>query len=64
MLLQSDGKKLYLFPAWPKNWDVNFKLHAPYKTTVEGELRGGKVVSLKVTPKAREADVVNLLKGN
>jgi len=64
MLLQSDGNKLYLFPAWPKNWDVNFKLHAPYKTTVEGELRGGKVVSLKVSPKSREADVVNMLKGN
>jgi hypothetical protein len=40
---------------------VNFKLHALYNTTVEGELRGGKVVSLKVTPKSREADMVNML---
>jgi hypothetical protein len=60
MLMQVVGKKIYLFPAWPKDWDVNFKLHALYNTTVEGELRGGKVVSLKVTPKSREADVVNM----
>ena len=60
MLMQVVGKKIYLFPAWPKDWDVNFKLHALYNTTVEGELRGGKVVSLKVTPESRKADVVNL----
>ena len=47
MLLQTDDKKLYLFPAWPKDWDVHFKLHAPYQTTVEGILRNGKVETLK-----------------
>ena len=62
MLMQVVGKKIYLFPAWPKDWDVNFKLHALYNTTVEGELRGGKMVALKVTPKARAVDVVNMLK--
>ena len=61
MLLQVDGKKIYLFPAWPKDWDVNFKLHALYNTTVEGELRDGKVVSLKVKPKSRTTDLVNML---
>jgi hypothetical protein len=61
MLLQVVGRKIYLFPAWPKDWDVNFKLHALYNTTVEGELRGGKVVSLKVTPESRKADVINML---
>jgi len=61
MLLQVVGKKIYLFPAWPKTWDVNFKLHALYNTTVEGELRAGKVITLKVTPPSRAADVVNLL---
>ncbi|MCF7732538.1 MAG: DUF5703 domain-containing protein [Akkermansiaceae bacterium] len=58
MLLQVVGRKIYLFPAWPKDWDVNFKLHALYNTTVEAELRGGNLVSLKVTPKARVADVI------
>ena len=61
MLMQVVGKKIYLFPAWPKDWDVNFKLHALYNTTVEGELRGGNVVSLKVTPELRKADVINML---
>jgi len=61
MLLQADGKKIFLFPAWPKEWDVSFKLHAPLNTTVEGELRGGKVTTLKVTPQSRAADVVNML---
>lgn len=62
MLLQSDGRKILLFPAWPRDWDVNFKLHAPYETTVEGTLRGGKLVRLHVTPKKRRSDVVNELK--
>ena len=61
MLMQSDGRKILLFPAWPGNWDVDFKLHAPYQTTVEGTLRGGKLVRLKVTPKSRTKDVVNEL---
>ena len=50
-----------LFPAWPKEWEVDFKLHAPRQTTVEGILRDGKLVSLKVTPKSRMKDVVNWL---
>ncbi|MCX6872595.1 MAG: DUF5703 domain-containing protein [Verrucomicrobia bacterium] len=25
MLLQSDGQKIYVLPAWPKNWDVSFR---------------------------------------
>jgi len=53
--------KLHLFPAWPADWDVDFKLHAPGPTVVEGQLRGGKVVSLVVMPKSRAKDVVNWL---
>jgi hypothetical protein len=57
MLMQADGKKIYLFPAWPKEWDVHFKLHAPYRTTVEGTLKGGKLTDLKVLPEGRKADI-------
>jgi uncharacterized protein DUF5703 len=53
--------KLYLFPAWPAEWDVDFKLHAPGQTIVEAVLRGGKLVSLKVTPESRAKDIVNWL---
>ena len=62
MLLQTNGSKIYLFPAWPKNWDVHFKLHAPGNTTVEATLKDGKVESLLVLPKAREKDVLVMLK--
>ncbi|HEU4553409.1 MAG TPA: DUF5703 domain-containing protein [Chitinophaga sp.] len=58
MLLQTNGKHIYLFPAWPAKWDVHFKLHAPYNTTVEGVLQHGKLVKLEVTPAERKKDVI------
>jgi hypothetical protein len=61
MLMQTPGDRLLLLPGWPKDWNVSFKLHAPHNTTVEAELRNGKVTSLTVTPKSRATDVVNML---
>jgi hypothetical protein len=61
MLLQTNGDKIYIFPAWPASWNVYFKLHAPQNTTVEVQLENGKVTLLKVFPKEREKDIVNLL---
>ena len=61
MLLQTDGTRILLFPAWPKEYDVTFKLHAPFDTTVEGTLKNGKLEELTVTPESRRNDVVNLL---
>jgi len=58
MLLQEADGKLYLFPAWPHDWDIRFKLHASGNTVVEAEMRGGKVVSVNVTPAVRRKDVV------
>lgn len=58
MLLQTDGRTIYLLPAWPKEWDVEFKLHAPARTTVEGAVRGGKLVDLNVAPRTRRKDVI------
>ena len=60
MLLQSDAKKIFLLPAWPEDWDVSFKLHAAFSTTVECEYRNGKVQSLKVTPGSRRSDVLDM----
>ena len=54
MLLQEVGDTLYLFPAWPRDWDVRFKLHASRGTVVEAEMRKGKVINVKVTPKRRK----------
>ncbi|MCD6596638.1 MAG: hypothetical protein J7L04_03065, partial [Bacteroidales bacterium] len=57
MLMQTIGDKIVLFPAWPKDWDVNFKLHAPKNTIIEGQLKNGKLINLEVTPSFREKDV-------
>jgi hypothetical protein len=57
MLMQTDGKKIILLPAWPKEWNASFKLHAPFQTTVEGRVENGKVLDLKVTPESREKDI-------
>src|SRR5690606_34828609 len=57
MLLQTNEKEIYLFPAWPKEKDVHFKLHAPYQTTVEAKRKDGKLELMKVTPQLRGKDV-------
>jgi alpha-L-fucosidase 2 len=57
MLLQCDSQRILLFPGWPKEWDVEFKLHAPANTTVEGVYRAGKLERLSVTPIERVDDV-------
>jgi hypothetical protein len=58
MLMQCEGDKIYLLPAWPQDWDAEFKLHAPLQTTVEGRVENGKITDLKVTPESRRKDVV------
>ncbi len=58
MLLQTDGDKIYLFPAWPENRDISFRLHAPDKTIVDAELKEGKIVKLNVTPEERKRDII------
>lgn len=57
MLIQCVDDKIYLFPAWPKEWDVDFKVHGYKNTIIEGKLINGEVAELIVTPKARERDI-------
>ena len=57
MLMQTIGRRILLLPAWPPEWNCNFKLHAPYETIVEGQVRGGRIENLVVTPKERRKDV-------
>jgi len=58
MLLRPVGRQIYLLPAWPRSWNARFKLYAPAKTIIEGEVRDGELVDLRVTPPARRADVI------
>ncbi|MFZ4725385.1 MAG: DUF5703 domain-containing protein [Paludibacter sp.] len=63
MLLQTtDEGKILLFPAWPREWNVHFKLHAPQNTTVEAELKDGKVQIISVLPEERRKSIEVLLK--
>jgi hypothetical protein len=62
MLLQSHGDQIWLLPAWPKNWDVDFRLHAPHNTVVDAKVRGGRIVEWKVTPENRRKDVILMAK--
>jgi len=58
MIMQTHGGKIRLLPAWPEDWDVDFKLHAPGQTVVEGKVRAGRMEFLEVIPKERWNDVV------
>lgn len=58
MLLQENGDQVLLFPAWPEDWDVDFKLHAPRRTTVRGEYRNGQLHHCVVTPPPRADDLI------
>lgn len=57
MLLQCEGQHITLLPAWPKKWNARFKVCAPGNTTLEGDVRDGKVTQLRVTPESRRKDV-------
>ncbi|MFT7233800.1 MAG: alpha-L-fucosidase 2 [Cyclobacteriaceae bacterium] len=61
MLVQYDGDNIYLLPAWPKDWNTKFKLNAPQNTTIEGEVKNGKLIDLIVTPASRMKGVVSSL---
>lgn len=44
MLLQeTPGGELLLFPAWPKEWNAEFRLHATGGRIIEAEIRNGKI---------------------
>lgn len=60
MLLQTDlySDKIYLLPAWPKEWDIDFKLHAPQNTIIMGKVVKGEIKSLDVNPVSRKNDIV------
>jgi alpha-L-fucosidase 2 len=60
MILQAEGREIRVLPAWPDGWDADFKLHAPDKTVIEGRVRDGKPVRLRVTPRSRKADLISV----
>lgn len=61
MLMQEVGDTILLFPAWPEDWDVHFKLHASRNTTIEATLQDGKI-NYTVLPEERRKAVRIMLK--
>ncbi len=57
MLIQEVDDEILLFPAWPKEWDVTFKIHASENTIVEGKLKAGIIIDKKVTPEKRNKNI-------
>lgn len=60
MLMQVDpySDNIYLMPAWPADWDADFKLHAPNQTVIEATVKDGKLTKLKVSPRSRKKDII------
>lgn len=58
MLVQEAGDKILLLPAWPADWDADFKLHLMRRTVLTGTVKDGKLVAWDIQPASRKKDVV------
>lgn len=58
MLWNWKGEKIYLCPAWPKEWACKFKFQAPGNTVVQGHVSQGEVTLTSVVPESRRRDIV------
>jgi hypothetical protein len=57
MVMQTEGDSIFLLPAWPSDWDVDFRLHAPGSTVVDAEFKNGKVNIIAVNPPEKEKKI-------
>jgi hypothetical protein len=58
MLLQIVDEKMMVLPAWPKDWNVDFKLHAPGNAVIEGVYIDGKMKSVNTSPVKKTNNLV------
>ena len=58
MLVQEAGGKILLLPAWPADWDADFKLHLKKGAFISGKVTDGKLTDWTIEPAARKKDVV------
>jgi alpha-L-fucosidase 2 len=50
MLIQTERDEVMLFPAWPENWEVKFKLHIPNNKIIQGSYKQVEGVKLNAKP--------------
>ncbi|HZY64244.1 MAG TPA: DUF5703 domain-containing protein [Edaphobacter sp.] len=43
MIVAPADKGIYLLPAWPKDWDADFRLHLPHQASITGNIQNGKM---------------------
>ncbi|GAO43000.1 DUF5703 domain-containing protein [Flavihumibacter petaseus] len=58
MLLQNVDTRIFILPAFPASWKVDFKLHAFDNTVVRVKSDGNKIAQMDVFPVSRKKDVV------
>ncbi len=58
MLVQEAGAKILLLPAWPADWDVEFKLHLSQRAILTGAVKAGRLTTWDIHPASRKKDVV------
>ena len=58
MLVQEAGDKILLLPAWPADWDADFKLHLLRGAVLRGTVKDGKLTAWDIEPPERKKDVV------
>jgi alpha-L-fucosidase 2 len=57
MLLQEAGDRILLLPAWPADWDADFKLHLSHGTVLTGTVKDGRLTAWDIHPASRKKDV-------
>jgi len=58
MLVQEGRGKILLLPAWPADWNTDFKLHLTGGAVVTGTVINGKLIAWDIQPSSRRKDVV------
>ena len=58
MLVQEAPGKILLLPAWPANWDADFKLHLSGGAVISGTVKDGKLIRWDIAPSTRKSEVV------
>jgi alpha-L-fucosidase 2 len=58
MIVQEAGGRIFLLPAWPADWDLDFKLHVSGSAVLAGSVKDGKLRRWDITPARRKQDVI------
>ncbi len=58
MLVQEAAGNILLLPAWPADWDADFRLHLERQTVIAGRVVDGTLREWSVEPASRRKDVV------